>query len=137
MEPQRLAQWQSGIGPRNAPVLPICLGLAHSGAHHGCLQRATAIALVPLLVWLVASLVAHVGGDHPTVAEWLDRSVVAMAMVVLQVALFWHMMSGWRVLVEDYVHADRVEIATLIAVDLVCHALMAIGVFTSMDLAFH
>lgn len=114
----------------------IGLGSSGSGAHHWWLQRVTAVALVPLLLWLVASLVAHVGSDHQAVALWLSRPVVAITMAALLVALFWHMKLGLRVIVEDYVHADRVKFAALVLVDLVCIALMAIGVFTSMYLAF-
>lgn len=114
----------------------IGLGSARSGAHHWWVQRVTAVALVPLLVWFVASLVAHAGNDHQAIAHWLGRPVVAVVMALLLVALFWHMMLGLRVIVEDYVHADRVKFAALVAVDLSCLALMAIGVFTSLYLAF-
>ncbi len=39
-------------------------------------------------------------------------------------------------IVEDYVHADRMKFSALVALDLACLALMAIGVFTSLYLAF-
>lgn len=114
----------------------IGLGSAKSGAHHWWLQRVSAVALVPLLVWLVASLLAHAGDDHQALARWLSQPAVAVTMAVLLVALFWHMKLGLRVIVEDYVHTDRVKFAALIAVDLMCLALMAAGVFTSLYLAF-
>lgn len=114
----------------------IGLGSAKSGAQHWWLQRVTAVALVPLLVWLVASLLAHARDDHQALSHWLGRPAVAVTMAVLLVALFWHMKLGLRVIVEDYVHADRVKFAALVAVDLLCLALMAIGVFTSLYLAF-
>lgn len=114
----------------------IGLGSAKSGAHHWRLQRVTAVALVPLLIWLVASLVAHVGDPHQAVAQWLGQPTVAVTMGVLLVALFWHMKLGLRVIVEDYVHADRVKFALVTAVDLACLALMAISVFTTLYLAF-
>lgn len=112
------------------------LGSAKSGAHHWWVQRVTAVALLPLLVWLVASLLAHARDDHQALAQWLGRPAVAVTMAVLLVALFWHMKLGLRVIVEDYVHGDRVKFAAVIAVDLVCLALMAIGAFTCLYLAF-
>ena len=114
----------------------IGLGSAKSGAQHWWVQRVTAVALVPLLIWLVASLLAHARGDHEAVAHWLGQPAVAVTMAVLLVAMFWHMKLGLRVIVEDYVHGDRVKFAALVAVDLVCLALMIIGVFTSLYLAF-
>ncbi len=122
---------------RSSPLYrAIGLGSAKSGAEHWWVQRVTAVALVPLLIWLVASLLAHASDGHQSLVNWLGRPAVAITMAALQVALFWHMKLGLRVIVEDYVHADRFKFAALIAVDLVCLALMAIGVFTSLYLAF-
>lgn len=123
-------------GQSSALYRAIGLGSAKSGAHHWWLQRVTAVALVPLMVWLVASLLAHGRDDHQAVAQWLGSPVVSVTMMLLLVALFWHMKLGLRVIVEDYVHADRVKFAALVAVDLVCLALMAAGVFTSLYLTF-
>ena len=128
---------RNSAGARSSALYrAIGLGSAKSGAHHWWVQRVTAIALVPLLIWLVASLLAHAGGSHEAIANWLGRPAVAITMVSLQVALFWHMKLGLRVIVEDYVHADRVKFVILIAVDLACLALLAIGAFTSLYLAF-
>lgn len=114
----------------------IGLGSAKTGAHDWWLQRVSAVALVPLLVWLVASLLAHAHDDHQALEQWLGNPAVAVTMAVMLVALFWHMKLGLRVVVEDYVHADRIKFVVLIAVDLLCLALMAVGVFTSLYLAF-
>lgn len=122
-------------GQASALRRAIGLGSAKSGAHHWWLQRVTAVALVPLLIWFVASLVAHAHSNHQAVSAWLGNPVVALTMAALLVALFWHMKLGLRVIVEDYVHGDRMKFAMLIIVDLACLALMAIGVFTSLYLA--
>ncbi len=37
------------------------LGSAKNGTHHWWMQRVTAVALVPLVVWFVASLVGLLG----------------------------------------------------------------------------
>ncbi len=112
------------------------LGSAKSGARHWWLQRVTAVALVPLLVWFVASLVTHVGEGYDDVSNWLGQPVVAVVMALLLVVTFWHMMLGLRVIIEDYVHADRLKFAMLAVVELGCYALMVIGVFVVLYLAF-
>ena len=125
-------------GGRASPLRrAIGLGSSGSGAHHWWLQRVTAVALVPLSIWLVASLIAHARDGQQDLLAWLGRPAVAVTMAVLWVILFWHMKLGLRVIVEDYVHADRMKFAILIAVDLVSLALMAIGVFTNLYLALH
>ncbi|MGB7290218.1 MAG: succinate dehydrogenase, hydrophobic membrane anchor protein, partial [Candidatus Macondimonas sp.] len=40
------------------------LGSAREGANHWWWQRLTALALVPLLLWLVGSLVCLIGADY-------------------------------------------------------------------------
>ena len=40
------------------------LGSARSGTHHWWMQRVTAVALVPLTLWFILSLVGHAGAEH-------------------------------------------------------------------------
>lgn len=114
----------------------ISLGSAKAGTEHWWSQRVTAIALVPLLIWFVASLIAHVGGGYTSVAGWLGWPPVAAVMTALLVALFWHMMLGLRVMIEDYVHSDRLKFAAVATVQACCWALMIIGVFAVLSIAF-
>lgn len=114
----------------------IGLGSAKSGTEHWWLQRMTAVALVPLLIWFVASLIAHVGSDYRTVSAWLGWPPVGAIMTALLIAMFWHMMLGLRVIVEDYVHSDRLKFAAIAAVQAGCWALMIVGVFAVFSIAF-
>ena len=50
------------------------LGSAHAGPHHWWLQRLTSIALVPLSIWFVVSLLALPSLDHATVSAWMGQS---------------------------------------------------------------
>ena len=45
------------------------LGSAKDGTHHWWMQRVTAIALVPLVVWFVASMLSMVGAEHAAALE--------------------------------------------------------------------
>jgi succinate dehydrogenase membrane anchor subunit len=42
----------------------IGLGSAKTGVEHWWAQRASEIALIPLTLWFVASLIAHTRSDH-------------------------------------------------------------------------
>jgi len=55
------------------------LGSAKEGVHHWRLQRLTAIALIPLTLWFVVSLLCKVQADHATVAAWVSVRVAARA----------------------------------------------------------
>ncbi|MDX1433768.1 MAG: succinate dehydrogenase, hydrophobic membrane anchor protein [Gammaproteobacteria bacterium] len=94
------------------------LGSAKGGTHHWWAQRITALALVPLSVWLAASLVTMTGATHGDVVAWMRSPPVAIAWVVLIIALFHHAQLGVQVVVEDYVHTPWLKISTLVLIKL-------------------
>lgn len=104
------------------------LGAAGTGVGAWRWQRVTAVALVPLVIWSLASLIAVVGGGREAVVDWLARPGVAIPMILLLIALFWHMALGLAVVAEDYLHQNGVKIATIVIIQLGCLALGAAGV---------
>jgi len=87
------------------------LGSAKEGVHHWRLQRLTAIALIPLTLWFVVSLLAKVHADHATVVAWVSVPYVTVLLLALSIALFWHLMLGVQVVIEDYIHCTTKQIA--------------------------
>ena len=71
------------------------------------MQRVTAVALAPLTLWFVASIIAHAGSDYPVFIAWLRTPFVAGGMILLLIALFHHTALGLQVVIEDYVHSGR------------------------------
>ncbi|HXF07715.1 MAG TPA: succinate dehydrogenase, hydrophobic membrane anchor protein [Candidatus Acidoferrales bacterium] len=112
------------------------LGSAHEGAHHWWRQRMTGLALVPLLLWLVGSLVAMTGADYVTMRAWVARPDVTLGLVALLIALFYHAQLGLQVILEDYVHAEGLKLAALIAVRAACFLLGLLGVISVLRIAF-
>ncbi|MDX1711096.1 MAG: succinate dehydrogenase, hydrophobic membrane anchor protein [Rhodovibrionaceae bacterium] len=92
------------------------LGSAKSGTAHWWAQRVTAVALVPLSIWFIASVVALAGEDYATVAAWLGSPIPAGLMILLIVATFHHAQLGLQVVIEDYVHHEGIKIASILAV---------------------
>jgi len=92
------------------------LGSANEGVQHWWMQRLTGLALIPLGLWFVASLIAHVGLDLAAAAAWLRQPVVLGLTALLIVAVFHHAQLGLQVVIEDYVGN---EAARLVAVVLV------------------
>lgn len=112
------------------------LGSAHEGANHWWWQRLTALALVPLLLWLVGSFVALVGADYAVMRAWVARPGVTVALVALLIALFYHAQLGLQVVLEDYVHAEGLKLASLVAVRFACLLLGLLGVISVLRIAF-
>ena len=64
------------------------LGSAKSGAQHWWAQRVSAIALVPLCLWFVVSIVTHAGSDYAVFVAWIRTPLATSCMILLLVALF-------------------------------------------------
>ncbi|MFM9890297.1 MAG: succinate dehydrogenase, hydrophobic membrane anchor protein [Rickettsiales bacterium] len=91
------------------------LGAAHHGVQHWWLQRMSALALIPLSIWFLVTLVTKlIGADRGMVGAWLGNPFVALAMAALVIALFVHARLGIQVIIEDYVHSESKKIATLL-----------------------
>ena len=106
------------------------LGSAKDGTHHWWMQRITAIALVPLTVWLVGSLVTIGSADYAQTVHWIRSPAVSIALLLTIAALFHHAQLGLQVVIEDYVHAEWKKISALITI-----RLLAIGVAATAALS--
>jgi succinate dehydrogenase / fumarate reductase membrane anchor subunit len=96
---------------------------ARRGARTWLLERASAVALVPLCLWFVAAAVGLAGASHAEARAWLAGPFATTAMLLLVAALFWHARLGLRVIVEDYVHREPTKLAALLLIDLAAAAL--------------
>ena len=89
------------------------LGAAGEGIHHWWTQRLTALALIPLSLWLVASIISIVGADYPTAVQWVRSPVVAVLLLLFIATAFYHAQLGLQVVLEDYVHVGWAKVATI------------------------
>jgi succinate dehydrogenase / fumarate reductase membrane anchor subunit len=112
------------------------LGSAKDGVALWWAQRITAVALLPLLLWLAAALAASAGMDHAAATAWLSNPVSALLMILLIAAGFHHAQLGLQVVIEDYVHAEWLKITSIMLVKLAAVALAVAGVFSVLKIAF-
>jgi len=110
------------------------LGSAKEGVDHWWAQRLTALALIPLTVWFVISLLGVTGADHAAVRDWVGSPVVAGILILLIVATFYHAYLGLQVVIEDYVHSEAWKLFALLAVRGVSWLLAIIGVISVLVL---
>ena len=111
------------------------LGSAKEGVEHWWMERVSAIALVPLTLWFVASIIAHAGSNYATFIAWLRTPLASILMILLLIALFYHTALGLQVVIEDYVHSGA-KFAALITVRLGCFAFAAAGIVAALRIAF-
>jgi succinate dehydrogenase / fumarate reductase membrane anchor subunit len=105
------------------------LGSAKQGVSHFLWQRLTALALVPLAIWFVASVVSLAGADYAQFHHWLSWPGNTTLMLLLIFAVFRHAQLGLQAVVEDYVHDGALRLASLIAVKF---AALFFGVFAAV-----
>ena len=71
------------------------------GAKHWLWERVTAVALIPLSLWFLASIIAHSASDHGAFVDWLRTPTSTSLMILLLAALFYHISLGLQVIIED------------------------------------
>jgi succinate dehydrogenase / fumarate reductase membrane anchor subunit len=112
------------------------LGSAKEGVGHWWSQRLTALALVPLSLWFVASIISLAGADFVAFTAWVASPLVSVLLILTILATFWHAMLGTQVVIEDYVHGEGAKLALLVLVRFACFALGLAAVFAVLRIAF-
>ena len=110
-------------------------GSAKEGVHHWWLQRLTSIALVPLTIWFVVSLLSLPSFEHVTVITWMAQTWTALLLILFILVATWHSQLGVRVVVEDYVHGGA-KTLTLVLITFIHAFVAAAGVFAVLKVAF-
>ncbi|MEZ5564405.1 MAG: succinate dehydrogenase, hydrophobic membrane anchor protein [Gammaproteobacteria bacterium] len=110
-------------------------GSAHAGTEHFLAQRLTAIALVPLTLWLAFSLLMLPALDFYTVTAWAAAPLHAVGLALLVIALTYHSSLGLQVVIEDYVHANGPRIVLQVLLRLVHAALAVAGILAVIQIA--
>ena len=85
------------------------LGSAKSGTHHFIVQRITALALVPLVLWTIWFALRLMHADYAQARALVHQPLNAVLAIAFVIALFWHAQLGVQVVLEDYVHTRWLE----------------------------
>jgi succinate dehydrogenase / fumarate reductase membrane anchor subunit len=99
------------------------LGSARDGVGHWWAQRVTAIALVPLTLWFVFSVIGLAGAGQDAVRAWIAAPVSTVLLLLLVFATFQHLSLGLQVVIEDYIRHEEARIALQLAQKFACVAL--------------
>jgi succinate dehydrogenase / fumarate reductase membrane anchor subunit len=106
------------------------LGAAHRGTETFWRQRLTALANIPLVVFLILTVVTHIGADYATMRAYFAQPLVALALLALVISAAVHMRIGLKEIIEDYVHGAGAKVAALVLV-----TFFAVGVGLACALA--
>ncbi|MFZ4762960.1 MAG: succinate dehydrogenase, hydrophobic membrane anchor protein [Alphaproteobacteria bacterium] len=111
------------------------LGSAKSGTQHWWHQRVTAMALVPLSIWLVFTLIHLVGADYATAKALIAQPHNSILLGLFLLVGFSHAHLGGQVIIEDYVHCEKLKIIKLVLFKMACFAAAFASLFAVLKIA--
>lgn len=111
------------------------LGSAGNGTHHWWMQKLLALALIPLTIWFVASVVQMTNADYRTVMTWMSSPVSATLMLIFMVTGIYHLKLGLQDVIEDYIPNEGLKFTLQIAISFGCILLAVVSVFSILKIA--
>ena len=94
-----------------------------------------AIALVPLVIWAIYGVLRLAAGDYGFAVHWIQDPLNATLTVLTMAIGFWHMHSGVRVVVEDYIHKTLTKTTPLLINLFICGLSGALAIFSILKVA--
>jgi len=89
------------------------LGAAHSGTSDFWRQRLTAVAMTLLMIPVIVVIMMLFGRNQAFAAQTLGSLPIAIIMLLFIVASTWHMKIGMQVVIEDYVHNEKLKLVSI------------------------
>lgn len=111
------------------------LGASHSGTTDFWRQRVTAVAMILLIVPVIAMVMMLLGRNQAGAAQILGSPAIAIFVLLFIVASVWHMKIGMQVVLEDYVHNEKLKLAAVIANNFFCVAVALASIYAILKLS--
>lgn len=114
------------------------LGSGHNGTHHFIVQRASAVILIPLVLYFLYTVIRISGADsYQDVQQWFHNPINSGLILAFMITGFYHAAIGVQVVIEDYVHHELTKWLALIIVRGIClvGALIAVTAILNLGLA--
>ena len=89
------------------------LGAAHSGTSDFWRQRITAVAMTLLMIPGLVIIMMLLGRNQVYAAQTLSSIPVAVILLLFIFASAWHMKIGMQVVIEDYVHNEKLKLISI------------------------
>ena len=111
------------------------LGAAGDGTDHWWSQRLTSVALVPLTLLFLFPFVRALGADWETVRAIYSTPLHAIVAVLFLLVGFNHLHQGIQVVIEDYIHNEKLKLASVMANNFFCAAVALASIYAILKLS--
>ena len=130
--------------PMNAPKSPSMrtplarvrsLGSSHSGTGDFWRQRLTAVAMTVLIVPVIVVVLMLIGSNQAGAKQIFSSLPIAIIMLLFIIASAWHMKIGMQVVIEDYVHNEKIKLASVMANNFFCIAVALASIYAILKMS--
>jgi succinate dehydrogenase / fumarate reductase membrane anchor subunit len=111
------------------------LGASHSGTSDFWRQRLTAVAMILLIIPVIVVVMMLRVSNHAGAAQTLGSPLVAIILLLFIVASVWHMKIGMQVVIEDYVHDEKIKLVSIMANNFFCVAVALASAYAIFKLS--
>ena len=111
------------------------LGSSHSGTSDFWRQRLTAVAMTVLIVPVIVVVLMLIGSNQAGAKQIFSSVPIAIIMLLFIVASAWHMKIGMQVVIEDYVHNEKIKLACVMANNFFCIAVALASTYAILKMS--
>ena len=111
------------------------LGTSHSGTSDFWRQRVTAVAMTLLIVPVIVVVMMLLGRNQAGALQILGSPAIALILLLFIIASTWHMKIGMQVVIEDYLHHEKLKIAAIMANNFFCVAVALASIYAILKLS--
>ena len=106
------------------------------GSCHWMAQRVTALALIPLVIWAIYSVLSNIGASHEEFTTWLSSKTNATLMILFIIFSFYHAVLGAQVIVEDYIHCEWFKKLKIVGNKIFFSVLGVVCIYSILKISF-
>lgn len=111
------------------------LGSSHSGTSDFWRQRLTAVAMTVLIVPVIVVVLMLLGRNQAGAKQIFSSLPIAIIMLLFIIASAWHMKIGMQVVIEDYVHNEKIKLVSVIANNFFCIAVALASIYAILKMS--
>jgi succinate dehydrogenase / fumarate reductase membrane anchor subunit len=111
------------------------LGASHSGTADFWRQRLTAVAMTLLILPVIVIVLMLIGRNQAGAAQILGSLPIAIILLLFIVASAWHMKIGMQVVIEDYIHNEKLKLASIMANNFFSFVVALVSIYAILKLS--